>query len=176
MAGKKQKLRLPNWRGPEKGAPPPRWGVPAAHRNEQSHAENERILSVLETAHSECSPNAARAALRWCAVCEIPMPRWLAMAVCEALEASDKGKPGEDVFGFGNKRALAQWRKTWLAARDRTIRESINHSFEWFKSRGYNISTAEIIKSQAHQRKMSVKAVEKIYYAPPKSPTETTKK
>ena len=175
MAGKRQKLRPFIWRGSSIGPVPPSLRVNPKYRNEQFHAWNERELAFLESVHSQGSQNAARAALDLCAVREIPMPRWLAKAVHEAIAKSGKGI-SEDVFGFGNKKMLAAWRKIWLAGRDTTIREGIADGFQWCIDHGYNVSEAEFIKYTAHRHKMTIKAVEKIYYAPKKAPTGTTKK
>ena len=175
MAGKRQKLRPFIWRGSPIGPAPSRLWVDPNYRNEQFHASNQRELAFLESVHSQGSPNAARAALDLCAVSEIPMPRWLAKAVHKAIAESGKGIP-EDVFGFGNKRMLATWRKIWLAGRETAIREDIDDGFQWCIDHSYNVSKAEFIKYTAHRHKMTIKAVEKLYYGAKKVPTGTSKK
>lgn len=111
---------------------------------------------------------AARRALVYCILNDLPLPEWLGTAILDAIRTSDRGKP-DDLLGFGNERMLAKWRKGHLQARDEIIRQ-------WFDGfEGERPSKRRFIEMMSQVWDIGPKAVEKILYGKG-SPTRRVKK
>lgn len=131
-------------------------------------------IEALRVAHENGADNAARIALRTCALHGIPLPDWLALVVYGALKVSPKGP--DDRLGFGNAKMYAQWKTALLRSRDDAIRANVVGAAKWHKQHGTGVTKARLVELEAKRLNISTKAIEKIVYASQKSPTATKKK
>jgi hypothetical protein len=80
-------------------------------------------LEQLRVAHAEGNPDAARKALRVCAVAGLPLPRWLAMIVMRAVGTFEVGKE-DTVLGFGSESMRVRLGKRYRKARGEELQRT----------------------------------------------------